>query len=90
LAEYHLPAPDASGPAAKAIVSETFLQSLLSAPDEASMRQLVEDRARLVASATVWEAASKPVHRQPISRDQTALDSAPAHDAKSFARAITA
>jgi len=89
LAEYHLPAPDATDPTAKAIVSETFLQSLLAAPDEPSLRQLVEDRARLVTSAKAWEAASKPSHRQPTSRDQTALDAARVHDAKSFARAIT-
>jgi hypothetical protein len=90
LAEHHLPAPDATDPNAKAIVSETFLQSLLAAPNESSMRRLVEDRARLVTSAKAWEAASKPAHHQPISRDQTSFVSSSALDAKSFARAITA
>jgi hypothetical protein len=89
LAEYHLPAPDATDRTAKAIVSETFLQSLLAAPDEPAMRRLVEDRARLVTSAKAWEIAGKPAHRQPTSRDQTSFVPPPALDAKSFARAIT-
>jgi hypothetical protein len=90
LSEYHLPAPDATDPTAKAIVSETFLQSLLSAPDDSSLRRLVEDRARLITSAIAWQPATKPAHRQPTSRDQTTLDAARPQDAKSFARAITA
>jgi hypothetical protein len=89
LAEYHLPSPDATDPTAKAIVSETFLHSLLAAPDDQSLRRLIEDRARLVTSAKVWEAASHPAHRQPTSRDQTSLVPAPLLDAKSFARAIS-
>jgi hypothetical protein len=90
LIEYHLPAPDATDPAAKAIVSETFLQSLLAAPDEPSMRRLVEDRARLVTSAKAWEGATKFPHRQPTSRDQSSFAPQPLLDAKSFASAITA
>jgi hypothetical protein len=90
LAEYRLPAPDATDPTAKAIVGETFLQSLLAAPDDQSMRRLVEDRARLVTCAKAWDAASKLAHRQPTSRDQTSFAPAPVLDAKSFAQAITA
>ena len=50
LAEYTLPSPDANDAWSRAIVSPTFFETLLAAPDEAAMRRLVEERARLVQS----------------------------------------
>ncbi|HEY2883103.1 MAG TPA: hypothetical protein VGJ15_11730 [Pirellulales bacterium] len=88
LAEYRLPQPDAADAAAKAIVSEVFLQSLLSAADDAAMRRLVVERARLVGSARQWTGASART-AGPVARDQYVAESAPANSGKSFARAIT-
>src|SRR5205085_1736074 len=88
LAEYHLPNPDVSDSAGKAIVSEVFLQSLLATPDDAAMRRLVEDRARLVGSARQWS-GTRASTAGPLARDQYVPEPHPV-SAKSFARAITA
>jgi hypothetical protein len=50
LAEYHLPNPDAGDSAAKAIVSDGFLQSLLMAPEEREVRRLIVERVALQAA----------------------------------------
>ncbi|HTQ40779.1 MAG TPA: hypothetical protein VMJ32_17285 [Pirellulales bacterium] len=90
LAEYCLPDPDSMDTTTKAIVSGTFLQSLLSAPDKQTMRRLVEQHVRLLGSAHLWRHDPRVIHRQPLSRDQNTLDLRGVFDAKSFARAITA
>ncbi|MCS7306263.1 MAG: hypothetical protein NZ602_14290 [Thermoguttaceae bacterium] len=48
LAEHRLPAAESADPFARLVVSQEFIQSLLAAADEAAVRTLVEDRARLV------------------------------------------
>jgi hypothetical protein len=88
LAEYQLPNPDSADAATKAIVSETFLQSLLSAPDESTMRRLVKERSRLVGSAKQWSQEHLLHTGRPTSRDQCTLDAKQVTDGRSFARAI--
>ncbi len=86
LAEYRLPDFDSIDPAVKAIVSDAFVQSLLAAPDEQTMRRLVEERSRLVWSARQWS-DPRTAAAHPTSRDQTALEGRTV-DVRGFARAI--
>jgi hypothetical protein len=88
LAEYRLPDPEATDPATKAIVSDAFVQSLLSASDAQAMRRLVEERAALVGDARLWR-HERTQYRRPVSRDQITLDPQTVIDGRSFARAIT-
>jgi hypothetical protein len=90
LAEYRLPDLDSVDVTTKAIVSETFVQSLLSAPDEQAMRRLVEERARLLSEAKSCRSDLRTPHRQPTSRDQNILEPPNVFDGRSFAKAITA
>jgi len=68
LAQAGLPNPDSSDAWSQAIVGEQFMQSLISATNEAEMRRLVEDRARVVEGARRIEVASPNGH--PRSRPQ--------------------
>ena len=82
LAEFGLPAPDQINPAARAVTSPEFFESLLAAEGEGSMRALVEERARLVRSLDGGSGAQ--------SRDQLLVESAfRPLDGKAFAAAIT-
>jgi hypothetical protein len=83
LQEFSLPPRDATDPAAKRITSDTFIDSLLTAADEPTMRRLVEDRAALARSISQRVVPA----RQPTSRDQAQI--APILDARTFARAIS-
>ncbi len=91
LAEARLPAPHADGGWAREIVSDVFFESLLAAPDEAAMRTLVEERARLV-SAAAGLAAHRPARcGRPLARDQQLVDiGGPSElDIDAFVRDIT-
>ena len=83
LAEFHLPDPDASDGGGQAIVGRRFLESLHAAPDEQAMRDLVEERARLVKALAGSPAAG------PRSREQGANLGREPVDPKWFAAAIT-
>jgi hypothetical protein len=87
LREFHLPEPDAADPQARAITSRRFVEGLLAAPDEPTMRALVEERAALVR-ALGFDPASALAAR-PLSRDQHLADGPGRLDAKAFAEAIT-
>lgn len=89
LAEYHLPDLAANDRESKAIVSEAFVQSLLTASDEPAMRRLIEDRAALLSKAERWPGGARPWRGGPLSRDQIALDPSRVVDGKSFAKAIS-
>ena len=84
LRDFHLPEADAADSEAAAIVGPRFLESLLAAADEEAMRELVEERARLVR--TLRSAAGGGI---PLSRDQHLAEDAPPMDARAFAEAIT-
>jgi hypothetical protein len=69
LAEFHLPDPDDAG-GGRELVSESFVTSLVTAKDEAAMRQLVAERARLVQAAAAQAGAGRTAAR-PTSREQS-------------------
>jgi hypothetical protein len=89
LREFHLPDPEADDAHARAVTSERFVESLLAAADETAMRELVQERARLVQ--TLLGAGGDRGGRQngPQSRDQQLVGSATPSDAKSFVSAIS-
>jgi hypothetical protein len=85
LAEHHLPDPDTADGWARSVVSRHFVESLLAAPDEPSMREMIEERARLIRGA--GDRAAGRAAGRPLSREQNAGDGP--RDAKSFVAAIT-
>jgi hypothetical protein len=85
LAQYQLPDPDTAEGWARSIVSDAFMESLLAAPDEPSMRKLVEERARLVREAAAESIGS----RRPLAREQCRVYASPARDTKTFVESIT-
>jgi hypothetical protein len=91
LAEAHLPDPYSDGGWARDIVSETFFESLMSAADEGAMRQLVQERTRLVAAAAGFHSHRPSRGGRPLARDQQLVEAAwPATiDAAAFVKAIT-
>lgn len=89
LREFRLPDLESRDPAARAIIGEPFLESLMDAPDEAAIRRLVEQRARLVASSRNWLAADGAPGI--TSREQCLTDgrSAAPGTARDFVKTIT-
>ena len=89
LREFHLPEPaDAESTEGNALVSASFLETLMAAPDEQAMRVLVEERANLVAAARKLDGVGR--ESRPTSREQNRFEpTAGTLDAKSFARAIS-
>jgi hypothetical protein len=88
LSEADLPEPDARDPWARSIVSPRFVESLLAAPDEAAVRELIEERAALVREiARRGPAATSGEHR-PQCREQNQFELVSPPDAAAFARAI--
>jgi hypothetical protein len=84
--QFELPDPATASTAEQSLAGESFLEQVLAAGDEPAMRQLVEERARLIATARVRHSSGgKPVSReQQLSEPRTA-----ALDARSFARSIS-
>jgi hypothetical protein len=83
LAEFHLPAPDAVEPTQQAIVGRRFFETLCAAPDEQTMRELVEERARLIRALAPSAAPG------PRSREQGPIYSPGPIDVRGFVAAIT-
>ncbi len=90
LVEYRLPDPATADPVARGVVSEAFIQSLVAAPNEPAMRQLLEERARLIGSVMQQGSRLRTATGRPVSRDQTLIDPAGNFNGQSFARAVTA
>ena len=88
LREFDLPDPETGDPWAKTISGGLFLDLLLGASDERAMRQMVEERARLVRRLSGGQAADGADSR-PQSRDQHLVYGVKPLDAKSFVEAIT-
>lgn len=83
LTEHGLPSPDHSSPTARAVTSPEFFESLMATEDDAAMRALVEERARLVRSLDGGQATG------PQSRDQLLVESLfRPLDAKTFATSL--
>jgi len=89
LKEFQLPDPDRAEGVAKALVSEPFLRTLLEAPSEEAMRQILEERAALARSVAAFGPAEGLAKARPLSRDQLLLDGTAPRDAKTFVEAIT-
>lgn len=88
LAEFELPESVKSDATGGAIVSQSFFESLLAAPDEQVMRSLVEERANLIAAARKLDGTGRG--GRPTSREQNRFDAtAGTLDARAFARAIS-
>jgi len=84
LREFNLPDADSNDPKDKTIVSEQFLELLLEAENEQAIRELIEERARLVRASAFCKTPAKP-----CSRDQNIVPGVTELDAKSFVEAIT-
>ncbi len=91
LREFGLPDPESGDQLARRITSENFIESLMAAADNAEMRRLIEERARLVdeiRSASSWPSRAVGAAH---SREQGLVDRdrlAPATAAE-FAKAIS-
>lgn len=79
-----LPGPGSSQAKNASVVTERFLETLVHAPNEQTVRELIRDRAALVESLARGGAGEGP-----RSRDQSTLVDARPSDAKSFVKAIT-
>ncbi len=73
LEEFDLPQPKRNGSSTDRIVSDQFIQSLIQAPSENVLRQLVQERAELVRSASQWNGGQRSGGRRPRSRDQATV-----------------
>jgi hypothetical protein len=89
LAEAALPDPDSDSPWARSIVSRRFVESLLAAPDEPAIRELIEERAGLVREITRRGAARGERECRPQCREQNQFELVSPPDAAAFVRAIT-
>jgi len=89
LREFELPDPDVAEGWEKSVVSERFVESLLAAPDDAAMREMVEERAALVRGARRGRAEPPHVASKPRSRDQSRVCGSTELDVKTFVEAIT-
>jgi hypothetical protein len=88
-------------PPSPGITSESFIQSLLAAPDESAMRQLVCERAQLVEQARhsrgrvsprrdCESRRDSPTWDQPLSREQSLIESRTDDSLEAFVKAIRA
>lgn len=87
LREFQLPDADSADPWAQAAVSPRFLQQLLAAPDEPALRELLEERARLIRAAR--DSAQSVSASGPLSREQRPLEAPSVDNLKAFVAAIT-
>ncbi len=73
LQEHDLPLPAKNGAADSHVVSPRFIETLMQAVDDESLRQLVEERAALLRSASQWTNGRPAGERRPKSKDQLAI-----------------
>jgi hypothetical protein len=73
LKEHDLPLPTADGILDSQLVSSHFIETLMQAADDESVRELIEERAMLVHSAARWSAAKSAPERRPKSKDQLTI-----------------
>ncbi|MGI6420417.1 MAG: hypothetical protein ACOX1P_32710 [Thermoguttaceae bacterium] len=84
LAESGLPDPEVAGAPERQIVSESFLQRLMQAGDEAEIRRLIEERAEMVRELAEAECQSA----RPVAREQNPFYHQAQGDVEAFVRAI--
>ncbi|MCX7425361.1 MAG: hypothetical protein NTW96_07010 [Planctomycetia bacterium] len=88
LSEAELPDPDSGGPWARSIVSRRFIETLLAAPDEAAILELIEERAKLVREIARRGLARGAGECRPQCREQNQFELVSPPDAAAFVRAI--
>jgi hypothetical protein len=90
--EHGLPSLESSEPGDVAILSETFLSTLLDTGDEATLRKRIADRAKLVEAMRKTSDEGPRLHipaNKPIAREQNLRAATNPGDVKSFVAAIT-
>jgi hypothetical protein len=93
LQEHDLPLPTSNGSADSRLVSPQFLETLMHAADEETVRRLIEERAALVRSACEWNRQPRrTTARRPRSRHQLEFPfiekTGAVHSGQEFAAAI--
>jgi hypothetical protein len=92
LHEHGLPTPDIDNESARHVVSEQFVETLMNAADDRTVRRLIEERAALVRSAQDWQSEHRRNRGQPVSRDQVAVafgaGGSQVRNAREFAAAV--
>jgi hypothetical protein len=85
-----LPVPTADGVVDSRLVDADFVETLMRAADDATIRQLIEARAQLIHSAWQWTNTRRPPSNdRPRSRDQLVCTTNDrACNAKEFAAAV--
>lgn len=89
LREFDLPDPDLAEGWERTVVSQRFVESLMAAPDEEAMRQMVEERANLMRGANGKGSGASRVSSRPCSRDQHQVYGTSPTDVKAFVESIT-
>jgi len=88
LQAFKLPGMAAQSANDRALVSDLFIESLLSAPDEPAMRRLIQERAELIAAARGLDHSDSYAGR-PLSREQQRIEQLTRTlDTEAFARSI--
>ena len=88
LAEFDLPDPETAQGSGRSVVSRVFLESVLAAADERAMREIIEDRARLVHAAGRHDPPARGSAR-PLARDQHRVYADAPQNVGAFVEAIT-
>ncbi len=88
LREFKLPDPETAEGWARSLVSPRFIEALLAAPNEETVREMIQERADLARSAGAWGSAPPGGDPRPRSREQT-FDLVGPPDVKTFVEAIT-
>jgi len=89
LHRHGLPRLDAGDPLARAVLGPRLVQSLLEAQSEQELRELIEERARLVRLFQFAPGSAGRDSSRPEARDQYAVADPPGCDTKAFVEAIT-
>jgi hypothetical protein len=85
LFKHGLPLPNGEASSRRFLLSEQFLQSLMSAADDRALEQLVRERAELIRAARDWADHSSVQDRRPRARDQSAVGHGPARHCRTAA-----
>jgi len=91
LREFDLPDPEVATQRASVLLGEEFIERLLNIEDEASMRRLVRERARMIKQIQSSSVDEPAWYERPVSRDQrrTRNDWDASESTERFVRAIS-
>ena len=76
LQENHLPLPSSDSVIDSHLVGPRFIETLMQAADDQTVRRLIQERAELVRAACQWNGHRSTNDRRPRSRDQVGLAAA--------------